>query len=177
MIYLSVTLMILCICYVSPGVLFIVERQQTDGLPGQRRPAPLRWCRQLRPRRAAARPDDIPATKVNTDARTKRQAVRDRLFIPSVAWPELAHAVAAGMSGRAMGLWLAIRMQAKLERTGWVRVRAHLRESLGFTNRAAHSRAMAELERAGLIEVQRRKGFAPLVRLVQRATLEGGAED
>ena len=65
-----------------------------------------------------------------------------------------------------MGLWLAIRMQAKLEGSEWVRVRTHLRESLGFTNRAAHSRAVAELERAGLIEVQRRKGYAPLVRLV-----------
>ena len=67
------------------------------------------------------------------------------------------------------------RMQARLERTDWVRVRTHLRESLGFTNRAAHSRAVAELERAGLIEVQRRKGYAPLVRLVPRAALEGGA--
>jgi hypothetical protein len=72
-----------------------------------------------------------------------------------VAWPELAHVVAAGLSGRAIGLWLAIRMQAKLERTDWVRVRTHLRESLGFTNRAAHSRAVVELERAGFIEVAR----------------------
>jgi hypothetical protein len=45
-------------------------------------------------------------------------------------------------------------------------VRMHLRESLGFTNRAAHSRAVAELERLGFIEVQRRRGYAPLVRLV-----------
>ena len=73
------------------------------------------------------------------------------------------------MSGRAVGLWLAIRMQAKLEGRPWVRVRTHLRESLGFNNRAAHSRAVAELERAGLIEVQRRKGYAPLVRLVPEA--------
>ena len=73
-----------------------------------------------------------------------------------------------------MGLWLAIRMQAKFEGQQWVRVRTHLRDSLGFTNRAAHSRAVTELERAGLIEVQRRKGYAPLVRLVaQRA---GGKE-
>ena len=66
-------------------------------------------------------------------------------------------------------------MQAKLERREWVRVRTHLRESLGFTNRAAHSRAVADLERAGLIEVQRRKGYAPLVRLVPRRP--GEAED
>ena len=59
----------------------------------------------------------------------------------------------------------------------WVRVRTHLRESLGFTNRAAHSRAVAELERAGLIEVQRRKGYAPLVRLVAQQRREGDRDD
>ena len=90
--------------------------------------------------------------------RPRRKATRDRLFIPSTAWPEFAAVVSAGVSGRSVGLWLAIRMQAKLERSEWVRVRTHLRESLGFTNRAAHSRAVTELERAGLIEVQRRKG-------------------
>ena len=79
------------------------------------------------------------------------------------------------MSGRAVGLWLAIRMQARLEGEEWVRVRTHLRESLGFTNRAAHSRAVTELERAGLIEVRRRKGYAPLVRLVPRR-IDGGGQ-
>ena len=52
----------------------------------------------------------------------------------------------------------------------WVRVGTDLRESLDFNNRAAHSRAVTELERAGLIELRCRKGYAPLVRLVpQRA--------
>jgi hypothetical protein len=85
--------------------------------------------------------------------------------------------VAARVSGRSVGLWLAIRMQARLERREWVRVRTHLRESLGFTNRAAHSRAVTELERAGLIEVQRRKGYAPLVRLVSQQRTEMGETD
>ena len=85
--------------------------------------------------------------------------------------------VAAGMSGRAVGLWLAIRMQARLEGQEWVRVRTHLRESLGFTNRAAHSRAVTELERAGLIEVRRRKGYAPLVRLVPQRSDDRGETD
>src|SRR3954468_20352881 len=118
------------------------------------------------PNRLRLRPDDIPAVKAETGVAHKRKAARDRLFIPSTAWPELAAVVAAGASGRSVGLWLAIRMQAKLEGREWVRVRTHLRESLGFTNRAAHSRAVTELERLGLIEVQRRKGYAPLVRLV-----------
>ena len=99
--------------------------------------------------------------------------------MPSTAWPELAAVVAAGVSGRSVGLWLAIRMQAKLERREWVRVRTHLRHSLGFTNRAAHSRAVAELERLGFIEVRRRTGYAPLVRLVPQRTGErtGEVED
>src|SRR3954452_8044804 len=125
------------------------------------------------PDRLRVRPDDIPSAKAETGAVRKRKAARDRLFIPSTAWPELAAVVAAGMSGRSVGLWLAIRMQARLEGEEWVRVRTHLRESLGFTNRAAHSRAVTELERAGLIEVRRRKGYAPLVRLVPRRADDG----
>ena len=118
--------------------------------------------------------DGIPTVKIETGTRHKRKASRDRLFVPGTAWPELAAVVAAGASGRSVGLWLAIRMQAKLEGREWVRVRAHLRESLGFTNRAAHSRAVTELERLGLIEVQRRKGYAPLVRLVPWAPRPSG---
>ena len=114
-------------------------------------------------------PDETPSVKVDTG----RRGGRERLFVPSTAWPELAAVVAAGVSGRSVGLWLAIRMQARLERGDWVRVRTHLRESLGFTNRAAHSRAVAELERLGFIEVQRRRGYAPLVRLVQRQQAQG----
>ena len=52
-------------------------------------------------------------------------------------------------------------------------MRTHLRENLGFTNRAAHSRAVAELERAGLMEVRRRKCHAPLARLVPRQQAQG----
>src|SRR3954447_1994601 len=111
--------------------------------------------------------------EMDTGTRTRRKASRNRLFIPSTAWPELAAVVAAGVSGRSVGLWLAIRMQARLEGHEWVRVRTHLRESLGFTNRAAHSRAVTELERAGLIQVQRRKGYAPLVQLVPRRADDG----
>jgi hypothetical protein len=122
-------------------------------------------------------PDDISAAKVGKRTPPRRKASRERLFIPSTAWPEFAAVVAAGVSGRSAGLWLAIRMQAKLEGQEWVRVRTHLRESLGFTNRAAHSRAVAELERSGLIEVQRRAGYAPLVRLVAQRKVQGDEVD
>jgi hypothetical protein len=114
------------------------------------------------------RDDEIPAVKIATAATRKRRRAREGLYIPATAWPEFAAMVASGVSARAMGLWFAIRMQAKLERQPWVRIRTHLRVSLGFTNRAAHSRAVTELERAGLIEVERRPGYAPRVRLVPR---------
>ena len=72
-----------------------------------------------------------------------------------------------------MGLWLTIRAQAKMEGKEWVRVRTRLLEGLGLGTTWARSRAYAELERAGLIEVRRRKGYAPLVRLVPRRADDG----
>jgi hypothetical protein len=63
--------------------------------------------------------DEIASVRIDTGPRGTRQ----RLFVPSTAWPELAAVVAAGVSGRSVGLWLAIRMQAKPERRERVRVR------------------------------------------------------
>jgi hypothetical protein len=114
------------------------------------------------------RDDEIPAAKAETAASRKRRRARKELYIPATVWPEFAAVVASGISARSVGLWAAIRMQAKLERQPWVRIRTHLRESLGFSNRAAHSRAVMDLEQAGFIEVRRRPGYAPLVRLVPR---------
>ena len=61
-----------------------------------------------------------------------------------------------------------------MEGQEWVRVRTHLLAAVGLGTTWARSRAYAELERAGLIEVRRRKGYAPLVRLVPRHVGEGG---
>src|SRR4051794_27269030 len=167
---------------VTPRVLYITSlslgpnhRQVTRTMHHPANAIPLR-CGEADNSGAPHGRDPDPAASVKLDQGPP--GYRHRLFIPSTAWPELAAVVAAGVSGRSVGLWLAIRMQAKLEGREWVRVRTHLRESLGFTNRAAHSRAVTELERAGLIEVQRCKGYAPLVRLVsRRATSEAGADE
>src|ERR687883_239225 len=80
-------------------------------------------------------------------------------------------------TARALGLWLTIRAQARMEGKEWVRVRTHLLEAIGLGTTWARSRAYAELERAGLIEVQRRKGYAPLVRLVPQRAGGGGESD
>jgi hypothetical protein len=63
----------------------------------------------------------------------------------------------------------------KMEGKEWVRVRTHLLEGIGLGTTWARSRAYAELERAGLIEVRRRKGYAPQVRL--RPQWAQGKED
>src|SRR5947209_327256 len=129
--YLSVTPMVLYICYVSLRVRYRVLFQ--GRIMGQATTViPLHAAEgdAYDPDRLRVRPDDIPTTKVETGAARRRKAARSRLFVPSTAWPEFAAVVAAGMSGRAVGLWLAIRMQARLEGQEWVRVRTHLRESL-----------------------------------------------
>jgi hypothetical protein len=88
------------------------------------------------------------------------------LFLPATALPEIQAAVSRLSTARALGLWLTIRAQMKMEGKEWVRVRTHLLEGIGLGTTWARSRAYAELEKAGLIEVRRRKGYAPLVRLV-----------
>src|SRR5688572_15836604 len=72
------------------------------------------------PDRLRLRPDEAPSAKADTGAQAKRRAARDRLFVPSIAWLELAAVIAAGVSGRAVGLWLAARMQSKLEGADWM---------------------------------------------------------
>ncbi len=87
-------------------------------------------------------------------------------FLLATPLPEIQAAVSRLSTARALGLWLTIRAQMKMEGKEWVRVRTHLLEGIGLGTTWARSRAYAELERAGLIEVRRRKGYAPLVRLV-----------
>ena len=62
---------------------------------------------------------------------------------------------------------------------GWatVRARSDLLEGIGLGNTWARSRAYAELEKAGLIEVRRRKGYAPLVQLTSQRAGEGHQTD
>jgi hypothetical protein len=119
------------------------------------------------------RDDQIPTIKLETATARVRRKARDRLYVPRTVWREIALVVASGVSGRAVGLWLAVCMQAKIEDQPWVRVSTHLKESLGFNSRKAHSRAVQELEKAGFLEVQRRPGYAPRVRLISQRTGEG----
>src|SRR4051794_2098335 len=137
----------------------------------------LRLCRpddRYDPEQLRLRDEDIPATKVETEVGRRRARARKGLFLPATPLPEIQAAASRLSTARALGLWLTMRAQAKMEGKEWVRVRTHLLQAIGLGTTWARSRAYAELERAGLIEVQRRKGYAPLVRLVpQRAANEG----
>ena len=58
-----------------------------------------------------------------------------------------------------------------------VRVCTHLFDAFGLGTTWVRSWAYAELERAGLVELRRRKGYAPLVRLVPQRAGEQGKTD
>ena len=116
--------------------------------------------------------EDVPAVKVETGVEQRRNRARRGLFLPATSLPEIQAAVSRLSTARALGLWLTIRAQMKMEGKEWVRVRTHLLEGIGLGTTWARSRAFAELEKAGLIEVRRRKGYAPLVRLVSRRASE-----
>jgi hypothetical protein len=112
------------------------------------------------------RDEDVSDAKVETEAGRRRMRARKGLFLPATALAEIQAAVSRLSTARALGLWLTIRAQTKMEGSEWVRVRTHLLEAIGLATTWARSRAYAELERAGLIDVRRRKGYAPLVQLV-----------
>src|SRR5215218_3984550 len=88
------------------------------------------------------RDEDVPAVKAETGVEQRRKRARKGLFLPATALPEIQAAVSRLSTARALGLWLTIRAQMKMEGREWVRVRTHLRESLGCSNRAAHPRAV-----------------------------------
>src|SRR4051812_42116634 len=137
----------------------------------------LRLCRPndpYDPELLRLRDEDLPTVKIETEVGRRRKRARNGLFLPATPLPEIQAAASRLSTARAVGLWLTIRAQARMEGKEWVRVRTHLLEAIGLGTTWARSRAYAELERAGLIEVRRRKGYAPLVRLVpQRAANEG----
>ncbi len=74
---------------------------------------------------------------------------------------------------KALPVLLALKAKADAGRETWVKPPAMALQDLGI-GRMARSRAIAALERAGLVEVRRRRGRPPLVRLVRWREGEGG---
>jgi DNA-binding transcriptional ArsR family regulator len=108
----------------------------------------------------------IPARKVDTSgpADRARAAKREARFIKGplpIEW--LAAATRAGHP-LALPVLLALKHKADTLRQEWVKPPASVLRLFGV-DKDGRSRAIAALERAGLVEVRRRKGRPPLVRL------------
>ena len=93
--------------------------------------------------------------------RGKRQ---QRFLRGPIPWPWLE--AAARLPGKALPVALALRYRAGLERKDSVTLPAGLLTAMGV-DRFAKARALAALERAGLIKVERRPGRGPVVTLVE----------
>src|SRR4051812_10269376 len=95
----------------------------------------------------------IPATKIGP----VRNARRDDLFIKGpIPVAQIAAAVASGHAKAALML-LAVKFRSDTEQAGWVKLPATLLSDWQFSANE-RSRSLSALERAGLIEVQRRRG-------------------
>ena len=116
----------------------------------------------------------VPARVVASERAGGRRASRERsTFVKGplpMGW--IGAAVRCG-DARALPVLLALKAKADAGRETWVRPPATSLQDLGV-GRMARSRAIGALERAGLVEVRRRRGRPPLVRLVPWREGEGG---
>ena len=116
----------------------------------------------------------VPARKVDTRGPEgqARAAKREAQFIKGPL--PLGWVAAAAKAGHPLALpvLLALKYKADTLRQPWVKPPAAVLRLLGV-DKDARSRAVAALERAGLIEVCRRRGRPPLVRLVPWAPRPG----
>src|SRR4051812_47540560 len=123
----------------------------------------------------AALPDRLlPARVVPSERAGRRQASRERSTFVKGPLP-LGWIGAAVRCGDARGLPVLLALKAKADagRETWTKPPATVLQDLGV-GRMARSRAIAALERAGLVEVRCRRGRPPLVRLVPWRAREDG---
>ena len=151
----------------SVPALRVVAASDEPSLPEVPIPAPGDWSNV---------PDAlIPVRKVDTRGPEGRAgaARHEAQFIKGplpLGW--VATAAKAGHP-LALPVLLALKYKADTLRQPWVKPPAAVLRLLGV-DKDARSRALAALERAGLVEVRRRRGRPPLVRLVPWATSPGG---
>ena len=137
--------------------------------PGQSAPpvGPVDWAKV---------PDGLVPSLVVPSERTRgRQASRARSRFVKGPLPMdwIGAAVRCG-EAKALPVLLALKAKADAGRETWVKPPGVLLQDLGI-GRMARSRAIAAVERAGLVEVRRRRrGRPPLVRLVPWREGEGG---
>ena len=147
-----------------------VARTHQDGCVGAPPPLHARTPQRPYPKESLiVSPIDTPITMIN-ESEVETSALRDMLQRPSdrflkgpipVRW-----IVRAGeLPGRALLVLLAIRHRADLARNPWVTLPAKVMADFRF-DKFTKLRAVAELERAGLVRVRRQTGRATQMRLV-----------
>ena len=104
--------------------------------------------------------------KIETAA-TRRKASRmsAMFFAGPVNWSWLAKA--GGLPGKAFQVAVALRHQGKLEKQNKISFGNTFLKQMNI-NRDAKRRALAELEGAGLISVQRETGKNPVVTIIEQ---------
>ena len=116
--------------------------------------------------------DDVPDSAikgrpVEPEWRKRRNAKRARRFV-MVEWGRLVADLSLLGAKRAIRLYLVLSLHRNLKKTrsgdGWIELVQHDLESVGLAD--SHlCRAVSDLESRGLVEVRRRLGKRPLLRL------------
>jgi hypothetical protein len=111
----------------------------------------------------------IKGRKITPEWRKRRAAKRTRRFVIA-DWGWLAPALRTIRSDRPTRLLLVLCLHAKLQRVaargGWIELVRHDLDAAGLLDGNLY-KVVARLETLGLIDVQRRPGKRPLVRLVK----------
>jgi hypothetical protein len=117
--------------------------------------------------------DGLPEWKgrrVITEREKARTTKRARRFV-MVGWGELVPIMVRLKFTRASRLLFVLLLHRNLQRVGhrdgWVRLERKDLASVGLAD-SNLTKAVAKLETAGLVEVQRRPGKRPLIRLVKQ---------
>jgi DNA-binding transcriptional ArsR family regulator len=126
----------------DPSKMSVVELNPVDGLP------------------------EFKGRKVVSDRQKLRAEKRAHRFV-MVGWGELAAACQAVDADRAVRLLMVLYLHRKLSRSrdGWTLPEQKDLAALGIADRNL-GRDVAKLEALGLVEVKRRPGKRPLLRLV-----------
>ena len=107
---------------------------------------------------------DLRIRRVVTAAQ-RRRAKRAQMFL-RVPWSQLAEEMRAIGTDRATRLLAVLHLQGALDnpKDGWLKLRPSLLKAVELTD-ANFSHVAAQLERAGLVEVEKQTGKRALLRL------------
>ncbi len=111
--------------------------------------------------------DDIAAVEVETGAlREAKRRYTGRFLKGPVPMRDIA--AASRLPGKALAVFLAVRHRADLTRSAAVKLPTSLMRELGVS-KDAKARALHQLEAAGLVTVERKRGRSPVITITQES--------